>query len=236
MNGKKVRVKVKKKKINIKKITIALLFLIFIILSIVYINKRPIKNIYIIGNNIVSDKEIIELAALSDYPSLVGTYFNNIEEKIMKNKYIRNVEIERNIFGKIYIKIEEEKPLFIYNNKLSLTGNKQIENKYNIDYVPYIKGDIDQIYSKFSDKFSIVNKEIQLKISEIEFKPNEIDKERFLFTMIDSNYVYITISRMEKINKYNTIVTELSGKKGIIHLDSGDYIEIKDWQQINLII
>lgn len=68
----------------------------------------------------------------------------------------------------------------------------------------------------------------ELKISEIEYKPNEIDKERFLFTMIDSNYVYINISRMEKINKYNTIVNELEGKKGIIHLDSGDYIEIKD--------
>lgn len=228
MKGKKVRVKVKKKKLNIKKIIIALLFILLIISFIIYIKNLPVKNIYIIGNNLISDKEIIEISRLENYPSFIGTYFSNIKENLKKNEYIKNVKIERKIPGKIYITIEEEKPLFIYNNKLSLTGNKLVDNKYNIDYVPYIKGNIDDVYKKFEEKFSLVSKEIQLKISEIEYKPNEIDKERFLFTMIDSNYVYINISRMEKINKYNTIVNELEGKKGIIHLDSGDYIEIKD--------
>ena len=46
--------------------------------------------------------------------------------------------------------------------------------------------------------------------------------------MVDGNYVHITLSKIEKINKYNSIVNELEGKKGIIYLDSGDYVEIKD--------
>ena len=45
--------------------------------------------------------------------------------------------------------------------------------------------------------------------------------------MTDSNYVYITLTKIDKINKYNSIVEELDGKKGIIYRDSGDYVEIK---------
>ena len=45
--------------------------------------------------------------------------------------------------------------------------------------------------------------------------------------MTDSNYVYITLSKIDKINKYNSIVQELDNQKGIIYLDSGDYVEIK---------
>jgi len=74
----------------------------------------------------------------------------------------------------------------------------------------------------------LVEPKVSYKISEIEYVPNGIDKERFLLTMTDANYVYITLAKIEKLNKYNTIVSELNNKKGIVYLDSGDYIEIKD--------
>ena len=76
-----------------------------------------------------------------------------------------------------------------------------------------------------------IDKDILLKISHIEYSPNEVDKERFLLYMTDANYVYITLSKIEKINKYNSIVQELENKKGIIYLDSGDYVEIKGWHK-----
>ena len=69
---------------------------------------------------------------------------------------------------------------------------------------------------------------ILLKISEIEYTPNEVDGERFTLTMNDGNLVYITLNKIEKINKYNSIYSNLNGKKGIIYLDFGDYIEIKE--------
>jgi hypothetical protein len=86
---------------------------------------------------------------------------------------------------------------------------------------------MDNVYDKFVEKFTLVDDSTLLKISHIEYKPNDVDKERFLLYMIDANYVYITLSRIEKINKYNHIVSELENKKGIIYLDSGDYVEIK---------
>lgn len=44
--------------------------------------------------------------------------------------------------------------------------------------------------------------------------------------MNDGNYVYITTTRLDNINKYENVLLELEGKKGIIYLDSGNHFEI----------
>ena len=46
--------------------------------------------------------------------------------------------------------------------------------------------------------------------------------------MNDGNYVYVTLTKIDKINKYNSIKDQIGEDKGIIYLDSGDYIEIKE--------
>ena len=66
-----------------------------------------------------------------------------------------------------------------------------------------------------------------MHISEIEYKPTDLDKERFMFYMSDTNYVYITLSKISLINSYNEIYPTLEGKKGILYLDSGNHFEIK---------
>ena len=231
MATKKVKIRVKKKKINYKRIIIALLLIALICSLVAYVIKLPIKNIYITGNEIISDKEIITISKLEGYPEYINTYFMNIEDDLLKNSYIKNVKIKRELFNKIYIDIEEYKPLAIYNDKLILSSKKQVENDYNIDYVPYIINNIDSVYDRFVECFSKVDKNALLKISHIEYSPNDVDKERFIFYMVDGNYVHITLSKIEKINKYNSIVSELDGKKGIIYLDSGDYVEIKGWHK-----
>ena len=223
----KIKVKQKKKKVNYKRIIIAFVLLASICLIVAYFIHLPIKNIYITGNEILSDKEIITICELEDYPSYINTYFVDIESNLLKNDYIKNAKVKRKIIGKIYIDIEEYKPLAIYKDKLILSSKKQVENKYNIDYIPYIVNDIDKLYDKFVANFSKVNNDTLLKISHIEYAPNDVDNERFILYMVDGNYVHITLSKTEKINKYNSIVEELEGKKGIIYLDSGDYVEIK---------
>ena len=227
MSAKKVKVKVTKRKLKIKNIIITLSIILLIASLVIDIAKIPIKNIYITGNKIINDKTIISLAELTDYPPYLNTYFTNIKTKILKNEYIKKVNIKRKLNRKIYIEIEEYEPIFIYNDKLVLSSGTSVDNIYNIDYVPYVINNIDNIYDKFITKFNKVEKDVLLKISHIEYKPNEVDKERFLLYMIDSNYVYITLSKIDKINKYNSIVQELDNQKGIIYLDSGDYVEIK---------
>ena len=129
---KKIKVRVKKRKLKIKRIIIMLLFLIILVLSFIYLRKLPIKNIYIIGNNIVSDKEIIEEAGISDYPSFICTSSSSIKNKLQKNDYIKEVTIKKKFWGKIYVYIKEEKILALYNNKLILEDGKVIDNHYNI--------------------------------------------------------------------------------------------------------
>lgn len=228
MSAKKVKVKVTKKKLKVKNIVITIIILFLVVSTIIDIINLPVKNIYITGNNILNDKTIIKLADLTEYPPYINTYFSNIKDKLLKNEYIKTVKIKRNLSRKIYIEIEEYKPICIYKNELVLSSTSKVENTYNIDYVPYVINDIDNIYDKFITKFSKVEKENLLKISHIAYKPNDVDKERFLLYMTDANYVYITLSKIDKLNKYNSIVQELDNKKGIIYLDSGDYVEIKD--------
>lgn len=227
MSGKKVKVKVKKRKIKTKRIIYLLSVIILIALIVSNILSLPVKNIYIKGNNIISDKEIISLAGLNNYPPYIDTFKTNIKDKLKKNDYIKNVKIKRTINRKIYLEIEEYTPICKYNDKLILSSAKQVDNIYNIDYVPFLINDISSIYNDFVNKFSEVTTDSLIKISHIEYVPNEVDKKRFLLYMTDSNYVYITLTKIDKINKYNSIVEELDGKKGIIYLDSGDYVEIK---------
>jgi len=66
-----------------------------------------------------------------------------------------------------------------------------------------------------------------LKISQIEYVPNDVDAERYLLYMDDGNSVYITLTKITKLNKYSSIVGQMEGRNGIIYLDSGDYIELK---------
>ena len=65
-NKKKIRVKVKKRKLKIKNILILLLILIILYFGISYLLHIKIKNIYIINNSIVPDKEIIANDNLED--------------------------------------------------------------------------------------------------------------------------------------------------------------------------
>lgn len=228
MSAKKVKVKVKKKKLKIKNVLVTSIIVLIVVLISIDILNLPVKNIYISGNAILNDKTIIDLADLENYPPYINTYFTNIKAKLLKNDYIKKVTIKRTISRKIYIEVEEYNPICIYKDKLILSSTTSVDNTYNINHVPYIINNIDEVYDEFIKKFNTVEKDILLKISHIEYVPNEVDKERFLLYMTDSNYVYITLSKIDKINKYNSIVQKLENKKGIIYLDSGDYVEIKD--------
>lgn len=226
-NKKKIRVKVKKRKLKIRNILILLLLLISLYFGINYILHIKIKNIYIINNNIVPDKDIISYAKLDNYPSFLLTTSKEIENNILKNNYIKEVSINKKIGSKVYIKIQEYKTLCLYNNEIILESGKKVENTYNL-ILPVLLNDVSSIYNDFINYFSKVDSGILTKISEIEYVPNEVDNQRFLLTMNDGNYVYITLTKISKLNKYNNIKDQLEGKLGIIYLDSGDYVEIKE--------
>ena len=223
---KKIRVKVKKRKLKVKNIMLCMLYIILIVNFIYCIINIKIKNIYIINNNIVSDKEIINDANISNYPSYLLSFSYKLKKDILKNNYIKDVEIRKDKF-KIYIYINEYKPLVIYNNKILLENNTLVDNIHDIKGLPIvISNNIDTL--ELSSSFLKVNKDILLKISQIEYVPLENDLDRYLLYMNDGNSVYIKLSQIKKLNNYSKIVSSMKGKNGIIELDTDkDNISIK---------
>ena len=221
---KKIRVKVKKRKLKVRTFILFLGVLILVGNLIYCILNIKTKNIYILNNNILSDKEIIDSALLNDYPPYLFSFKYKLKRNLLKNPYIKEVEIKKKNL-KIYLDIEEYKLICIYNGKVLLENGDLVDNLYNIRELPEVINEIDA--ENVSKYFSKIDYNILLKISQIEYSPNEVDRDRYLLYMVDGNSVYITLSKIEKINKYNNIINQMEERKGIIYLDSGDYIELK---------
>lgn len=220
----------KKKKKNKKKIILKILIIIIILGSLTfYFKNMKIKNIYVTGNNNLKDQEIIELAGINNYPNLFQISSRKIEKKIKLNPLIDSVKVKKTFLGKITINIKEYNLLLKneIDNTIYLDNGQKITNDINIIGLPTLTNDVDKdILNNFLKKLNTINKDILSKISEITYSPNEYDKDLFLFLMNDGNYVYITTTRLDNINKYENVLLELEGKKGIIYLDSGNHFEI----------
>ena len=224
---------VKRKKIKFIPFLIVLVILLVLSFSIYKIVKTPIKNIIIKNNTYIKDDTIIDLAGIKDYPAFYLVNTMSMSKKIKESPYIENVQIKRKFFHVLEITIEEKKPLFINdtNKEVVFSDNSTIKNsKFTylfriprlINYVPEGK------YESFIKKMGEVNQDILGKISDIEYVPNDFDKDRFLLYMDDDNMVYLTLTKFEHINYYNDVLEQLGKRHGILYLDSGNHFQIKE--------
>lgn len=220
----------KQKRIRIRygRIFIALVLLGLCIYLFFTIFGFNIKNIYISGNTYLSDQEVIEKAGIADYPSTFSALCIPTKQKLEKDIMIEKASVTKKGLFEIHITVTENQPLF-YNKTVKqtvLTSGEMLEKHYPvpvlINYVP------DKIYKRFISKMKLVDDEILNRISEIEYKPNEVDKNRFLLTMQDGNYVYLTLGRFDNINNYVEIIRKFEHKKGILYLDSGEYFKVME--------
>lgn len=213
----------------VKKFSFVKLLLVLLIMYVIgYFGYRVaisrITNIYIKNNNILTDQEVIDASGLKNYPSFILTTNYSIKNKLLKNNLVKKVKVKKGLWGKVYIDIEEYKPLFIYEYKVILDNKNEVDLDISL---PILVNKVDDdILDKLISKYESVNDEIKLMISEIRYDPNDIDKERFLFTMSDGNYVYITLYKLSSIDEYLKITSTLKDKKGILYLDSGNYFEV----------
>ena len=217
--------KEKRIKIRYGRIIILLLFIFtFFYLIFTYI-KIPIRNIFISGNTILKDQEIIDLADISDYPSILSFKSYGLEKKLEKNIYIKKANVKKD-FRQIYIEIKENYPLFYNQNTNKTIMYNFKETSIDMNAPVLINSLTSDVYKLFKEKMKLVNRNIISRISEIKYDPVSVDEERFLFTMNDGNYVYITLEKIEKINNYVDIIKTFENKKGILYLDSGEYFEL----------
>lgn len=220
-----------KRKIKIKWIPLLIAFItvIWIYFGYIFAIDLPITNIYIKGNTILKDQEIIELAAIENYPSFLQTTSRMIEEKVKKSPYIQEVKVKRKFWGQVIITVKEENPLFTnIEGRLVFASKKEVENDRNIVVATLMNYTPDTKYDELIQQLSKINNEIREKISEIKYEPTGQDKDRFALLMNDGNLVYVTLTKFNKIEYYNTIISDFPCQKGILNLDSGNHFEIKE--------
>ena len=156
-----------------------------------------------------------------------------MKKNIMQSPYIEQVSVKRKFFHTIKIVVKENKPLFyresdkkvVFSNKKSIDQNNDLvifRIPRLLNYIP------NNIYTNFIKAMDEIKPDTISRISEIFYNPNDIDKERFLLYMDDGNMVYLTITKFNKINHYNTILEQLENRKGILYLDNGNHFQIKE--------
>lgn len=215
---------VKKKRFNVLKLIVVILFLYLIISLSLSIIKKPINNIVITGTNRLTDEEIIEIAKLDNYPSFIRTSTKSIQKKIKKLTLVNNVTVKKQWNYKLLINVDESKVLFKKDNKYILSNGQTSDVAYLgvpeiINFVP------NEIYNNFVKEYSLLSNDVISRISQIEYSKSDYDDERFILYMIDTNKVIINIDTLYKLKEYVKIVKTLSGAKGTIYLDSGNYFE-----------
>ena len=217
------------RKINIKKVIIIFIIILLVVLVFFYYRSIKVKSIYVTGNSYLSESEILKDTNLLNYPHLYEVSESKIKKDLSDNKLINEVKVHKYLSGKVIIEIDENKILYQDSNSKYVLSNKE---EISLDETPFgiptLINDCSDVKDKFISKLMLIDKDILKHISEIEYKPTELDKERFMFYMTDGNYVYITLSKINLINSYNEVYPTLEGKKGILYLDSGNHFEIKE--------
>lgn len=220
----------KKKRLNIKR-TLTFVLLIYIVgYGIYYLLNRPIKHIEISGNNLVKDSEILRVANLKDYPSIMKYSSKTISNNIKKIDLVNDVKVKKWFGLKLIITIDENKVLFYYNDtsKIVLSnGNIVINKYYDLKGVPVFMNTIDKnVYNKFISNYSKLNNNVIYEINNLEYYPqlsedgSVISNDRFKIMMKDGNTVIVNSGSVDILNKYNDIYASLGGKIGTINLDS----------------
>ena len=224
---------VKKRKIKLLPFLIFLLVLAVLSFSVYLLLQIRVKNIIVTGTNYIEDDTILEIAKVKDYPKFLLTTNYSVKKNLEKYPYINKAQLIKKHPFTFEIKIEEAKPLFYNtnNNSYVLDNDKNIKDN-EVEYtfrVPRLLNYVpDKKYKQFVKNMTKVKENTLSKISDIEYQPNDYDKDRFLLYMDDGNMVYLTLTKFKMINYYNEVLSQLEGKHGILYLDSGNHFQIKE--------
>jgi len=223
------------KKTKIKLFNLLLILIVFtgLFFACKYVFAQPTRNILIKGTTYLEDDYIIDIARVKDYPIFITYNGRSACKRLKKSNYISDCKIKKKIGYVLEINLVENKPLF-YNmnndkyifNDGEEVGKEEISKNFRtprlLNYVP------DKKYKRFIKEMDKIEQDILSKISDIEYQPNEYDKDRFLLYMDDGNMVYLTLTKFKTINKYNNVLSQLENHKGILYLDSGNHFKIME--------
>lgn len=224
---------VKKTKVKLLNLLIVLIVLVGLFFGVKLLLDVNTKNIIITGTSYLNDDYIIEMAGIKDYPKFLLVNSRDVCKKVNSSKYISKCKVRKRWGFVLELELVENRALFFDSNKNKyvLDNNEEADSEdvignfrvpRLINYVP------DKKYEKFITGMSNIDKNTLSKIGDIEYLPNDYDKDRFLLYMDDGNMVYLTLTKFKMINRYNDVLPQIGGHKGILYLDSGNHFKIME--------
>ncbi len=222
---------IKKRKLKLHNLLLVLFLLGVLSFSVYLLLAIPVKNIIIKNTTYLNDDMILELGGIKDYPKFFLTSSRKVEKKISQSPYIDSCKLKKKLGFIFVLDIVENQALFYdtSKNKYIFDNLEEIEETEYSFSVPRLMNYVpDQKYSKFVDGMKKIDSTILNRISDIEYQPNDFDKDRFLLYMNDGNMVYLTLTKFKMINHYVDVLTRLENHKGILYLDNGNHFQIME--------
>lgn len=220
--------KKKKKKRKLKKVFVFIFSILFIALAIYLLSLIKVRGYYILNNKYVDEETILSTCNLDEDSAYFLTWSFLVNNYCTNNSMIKKVKVDHTKTLEIKLHVEEYKVLFKYENYAINEIGKKVDPEYEDAPVLVNKVEDKDVYDNFIKKMNKVDDEILSIISEIKYDPNDVDKERFLLYMNDGNMVYVTLSKINKINSYPSITKTIENKKGVLYLDYGNYFVPKE--------
>ena len=222
--------KVKKKRLNVARTLVFILFIYLVVCLGLYVYNEPVRHYEINGITNISDAYVLRKAELVDYPPFVSLNLKEIEKKLREDPFIEDVKVSYNWNFQIDIKIEESIPVFFVRseNKVCLSDGTLVDNNGTYAGIPTLLNDTPELVrTSLASNLKKVDPGILYMISEIEYTPKyseagkPIDDSRFLFYMNDKLLVYITANKTTRMNDYLSIIASVSvSPGGTLNLDS----------------
>ena len=176
----------KKRKLKLSRIFLVLVVLAVIGFLVDLFVKIPVRGYYISGNTYYTDWQILEKTKLDRYPSFALTNSFMVSQRVKNDDLIKKIKIKKTFTGMFNVIVEENKIIFYDANKKKSILENGKESSIYIESSPVLVNSIDgkKVYDRLITKIPSLNDNIMKNISEIKYDPNDIDKERFLLSVI----------------------------------------------------
>ena len=225
----------RKKKAN-RRLIFYLSIFFFLISAIVYLQSplSYIKNIEVTGNQVISEKEIIERSGLSSETNIWVINKSSVTDAIKEQPIIKEVEVKRKLPQTVQLEVKEHKVIGYVKNDSKyhpVLENGTLVKSVNIPF----KGDKpllhnfheEQYLQRISEELSQIPEHVFQLISEITWDPTDKNKYKIILYMNDGFIVNATLRDFaNKMALYPSIAAQIDpDEKGIIHMGVGTYFE-----------
>lgn len=171
------------------------------------------------GNIYYSNTEIRKLSGVDKHSIYLFTLPSLVEGRIKNDPLISDVSVKLQENRVIAIKVIEKKLIgYIYENNSAyflLEDNTRIpmdeSNMKWISLVPLIEGYTEEQLSQILNGFNNLDDNLLAQMSEIHRYPFSYDENMLEVIMRDGNYVFVSSSGLELLNRYYSVVSGLGG-------------------------